>query len=195
LRHHEPDMIFNGKPVPFSAHGDASDLNANKGRRVQIVKDFIGFLTPCHKCLDIGAPNAFSKAVIDWAKFDNTDCNLHEEVIAPSDNYDLVMHSEVIEHLFSPGMTLRRCYELLKPGGILIVSTPIPNWTNIFQSPHHLAEYKPKRFRTMLEYYGFEVLDYKKICIWDRSFMFKGPRPLFRVLFHRSQLWKLKKPY
>ena len=37
---------------------------------------------------------------------------------------DAVISTEVIEHLYDPRGFLRNCYELLKPGGTLVVSTP-----------------------------------------------------------------------
>ncbi len=38
--------------------------------------------------------------------------------------WDVVISTEVIEHLYSPRIFARRIHELLKPGGALIVSTP-----------------------------------------------------------------------
>jgi len=176
--------------VPFSAHGDAGDANANVGRRVKIVREFIGLDLCRLHTLDIGPPNAFGKA-LDFNH--NTRGDVNEGVSAPSGGYDVILFSEIMEHLMNILTPLRDCHKLLKPGGLLIVSTPIPNII-FYQSKHHLAEYRPDRLRQVFEYVGFEVVKYKKINIWDRSFAFKGIRPMLRVLFHRSQLWMLRKP-
>ena len=37
---------------------------------------------------------------------------------------DAVISTEVVEHVFFPRMLAKNCYRMLKPGGILIVSTP-----------------------------------------------------------------------
>ena len=37
---------------------------------------------------------------------------------------DLIISTEVIEHIFLPRVFTRNCYNLLKPGGTLIISTP-----------------------------------------------------------------------
>ncbi|MFH1523135.1 MAG: class I SAM-dependent methyltransferase [Patescibacteria group bacterium] len=61
-------------------------------------------------------------------KFDiiNKKCNLSEMKIPFKDNYfDLVIFSETLEHLnFYPQEIFKDIYRILKPGGIIIVTTP-----------------------------------------------------------------------
>ena len=42
------------------------------------------------------------------------------------DSFDALAAGEIIEHLESPLDFLRRCYKTLKPGGLLVLSTPNP---------------------------------------------------------------------
>jgi 2-polyprenyl-6-hydroxyphenyl methylase/3-demethylubiquinone-9 3-methyltransferase len=42
--------------------------------------------------------------------------------------FDLVASTEVIEHLYAPDAYLRGCFEALRPGGRLILSTPYHGW-------------------------------------------------------------------
>ncbi len=37
---------------------------------------------------------------------------------------DVVISTEVIEHLYDPRGFLKSCFELLKPGGVLLITTP-----------------------------------------------------------------------
>ena len=37
---------------------------------------------------------------------------------------DVVLSTEVIEHVYDPRGFLRNCYELLQPGGIIVLTTP-----------------------------------------------------------------------
>lgn len=37
---------------------------------------------------------------------------------------DAVITTEVIEHLYNPRAFLQNCYDLLKPGGVMVISTP-----------------------------------------------------------------------
>lgn len=38
--------------------------------------------------------------------------------------FDAIINTEVIEHVFLPRPLVRNCFRLLKPGGILVISTP-----------------------------------------------------------------------
>lgn len=53
-------------------------------------------------------------------------CINFEEEIWPwqPESFDTVVMSEVIEHLFSPELVLKKIWTVLKPGGSLIVTTP-----------------------------------------------------------------------
>ena len=42
--------------------------------------------------------------------------------------FDCIVSSEVIEHLFAPARMLARCFEALRPGGTLILTTPYHGW-------------------------------------------------------------------
>jgi len=188
-------LIKNYSEITFAEPGDKDADNANKQRRVEIVQDFIGKdLSKLHT-LDIGQSNQFGRKL--GIKHNTYDTDLHRELVAPSNNYDVILFSEICEHLFNIGMIIEKCYDLLAEDGVLIVSTPRQNPSYFYQSPHHLTEYRPDRFKMMLEYYGFEVKKIKTFCIWDWfylnkyyvPFIFTGLRPLWRCLFHRSMLF------
>jgi 2-polyprenyl-6-hydroxyphenyl methylase/3-demethylubiquinone-9 3-methyltransferase len=38
--------------------------------------------------------------------------------------FDVIISTEVIEHVYNPRGLLRNCFQLLKPGGVLVISTP-----------------------------------------------------------------------
>jgi 2-polyprenyl-3-methyl-5-hydroxy-6-metoxy-1,4-benzoquinol methylase len=50
--------------------------------------------------------------------------DLNEPLPVAAETYDLIVASEVIEHLENPRMLAREWFRLLKPGGALVVSTP-----------------------------------------------------------------------
>jgi len=50
--------------------------------------------------------------------------NLYADFLATVGPVDVVISTEVIEHLYDPRGFLRNCYDLLKPGGIVVLTTP-----------------------------------------------------------------------
>lgn len=51
-------------------------------------------------------------------------CNIEDKFPYKSDIFDIVICSEVIEHLFDPENTIRESYRVLKKGGMVLLSTP-----------------------------------------------------------------------
>lgn len=46
-------------------------------------------------------------------------------------SFDVIVAAAIIEHLSSPGKLLRESSRVLKPGGLLIITTPHPLWDKI----------------------------------------------------------------
>jgi 2-polyprenyl-3-methyl-5-hydroxy-6-metoxy-1,4-benzoquinol methylase len=58
-------------------------------------------------------------------------CNLEEGIPYEDETFDVVYSGEVIEHLYNPDYMLEECYRVLKPNGLLIISTPnLQAWYN-----------------------------------------------------------------
>ena len=69
------------------------------------------------KCFDI-LPK--SDSVIKWDV---------EETCPTQEKADIIVFLEVIEHINNPILALRNIKDALKPGGLLILSTPNPEWS------------------------------------------------------------------
>ncbi|MDF0494002.1 bifunctional 2-polyprenyl-6-hydroxyphenol methylase/3-demethylubiquinol 3-O-methyltransferase UbiG [Bradyrhizobium yuanmingense] len=54
-------------------------------------------------------------------------CTTVEE-IDPRERFDIVLAMEVVEHVTDVGMFLKRCAAMLKPNGLMVVSTLNRNW-------------------------------------------------------------------
>ena len=50
--------------------------------------------------------------------------NLYADFLASVGPVDVVLSTEVIEHVYNPRGFLSNCYDLLKPGGTVILTTP-----------------------------------------------------------------------
>lgn len=64
---------------------------------------------------------------------------------------DAVVSFETIEHVARPLLFLDECKRVLRPGGILIISTPnkdVFSRRNGSVNPHHCSEMRPLEFRT-----------------------------------------------
>lgn len=86
------------------------------------------------------------------------DCGFREQ------SYDVILMSHVIEHLHDPLGVLKRCRELLKPGGKVIISTPNirslgrqiyrKHWLPL-DPPRHITIFSSKTLRNVLNAAGF----------------------------------------
>jgi SAM-dependent methyltransferase len=101
---------------------------------------------------------------------------LHGDIRAASDRdgeYDLVTMFDVIEHVRHPSQDIKAVYDLLKPGGLFILSTPnidglFPRLSYPFaelldywphpEPPHHLYQFSVRTMAAMIEVGGFEAI-------------------------------------
>lgn len=84
------------------------------------------------------------------------------------DRFDLLVMFHVLEHLSDPVESLNRCYDLLSPGGKLLIS--VPNvasfearlfgkyWSGL-DLPRHVVHFKEPVLIRMIESAGFTVLE------------------------------------
>lgn len=77
----------------------------------------------------------------------------------PVDNFDLVILSETLEHIYDFKLALKECYRILKPQGHLIITTP---WL----IDHHPTSFTPDYWRFSKQVYeklmpelGFTIKD------------------------------------
>lgn len=87
--------------------------------------------------------------------------------------FDTITHLEVIEHILNPLTCMMECYRMLKPRGILYLTTP-NDYSLIYKLEHLLSrKYKPhfhqfneRELRWLLESAGFKDI---KINTFKRS--------------------------
>jgi len=197
MRRKKEELSLEIPGVPFTHDGDKDRPSAqNNLRRAKILERFCWFEKVCGGyTLDIGSSNMIGRLL---GVKDNTLGDLNLGVSAPRSDYNFILCSEILEHVMNPLLVMQDIYGLLRPGGRCVVATPIqyPFIGLPYEADKHFVEYRPRRLRLMFEYVGFEIIKYDTYSIWKKwPFMFTGIRPFLRCLFHRSQLWLLRKPY
>lgn len=119
--------------------------------------------------------------------------NFPEEKIL-NKKYDLVILTEVIEHLDNDILALKEIYKLLKPQGKLVLSTPSINapltrlrlTKNFDKRVGHLRRYELEQLKKILKEQGFKVLKIRKTEGILRNFLFVNPYAgkLVRIINH-----------
>lgn len=154
--------------------------------------DYLRFMTlrnePLGKLLDLGCGggrllNRMKKRgwQVEGVDFDEQACNkvtlrygitTHVGDITQCDiatnSFDVICMSQTIEHLYDPNSTLRECLRILKPGGLLVMTTPNAEsigarqfgafWRG-WEAPRHLYLFTVESLRQLSDQAGFTVAD------------------------------------
>lgn len=97
--------------------------------------------------------------------------------------FDLIVCSEVIEHLENDNLALKRMFFLLKKNGIAFISTPSKNAplyrlgiaSSFDNRVGHLRRYSLEELSNKCKVCGFEIIETKKIEGLLRNFLFLNP--------------------
>jgi 2-polyprenyl-3-methyl-5-hydroxy-6-metoxy-1,4-benzoquinol methylase len=94
------------------------------------------------------------------------------------ESQDVITMSHVIEHLPDPSGSLKQCYTLLRPGGLLVVVTPnvksmghqhFRSWWYGLDPPRHLVLFSPVTLGRFTESAGFHVRLMRTATRWCRG--------------------------
>jgi 2-polyprenyl-3-methyl-5-hydroxy-6-metoxy-1,4-benzoquinol methylase len=94
-------------------------------------------------------------------------------VVPAGETFDLIYLGQTIEHLADPLTVTRRLRDLLRPGGLLVMSTPNlramqielfgPTWAH-WHVPYHRNLFSESALRKMAEMSGLEVMASRHYC-------------------------------
>lgn len=86
----------------------------------------------------------------------------------PANSFDVITMSQTIEHLYTPEATLRECLRILKPGGLLVMTTPNvysiaasefgAHWRG-WEAPRHLHLFSVESLQRLTQRVGFEIVE------------------------------------
>lgn len=140
------------------------------------MKQVLGkYISENNTIFDIGCGNKpFEKFIRSVLKDDDSTKYIGCDIVQSSDNkvdiicnateipvssclYDVVICTQVIEHVFNHEKTFKEANRLLKTGGIFIVSSNFV-W-EMHEEPYDYYRFTKYGFRTLLEESGFEIVE------------------------------------
>ena len=98
--------------------------------------------------------------------FANVRCENIEDAKFPAEFFDAVLVNHTLEHLYSPAAAIRRSYEVLRPGGTLLVTVPkFDSWPRYISGefwanldlPRHLHHFTQAVLAKMIRGPGFGI--------------------------------------
>jgi len=100
-------------------------------------------------------------------------------------SFDGALCSQVLEHIFEPAAFLQEIRRVLRPGGVLLLTTPFV-WDEHSQ-PYDFGRYSSFGLRHLLEAAGFEIIAQRKTCADGRALVQLAAGYLFKVLRSRNR--------
>ena len=123
--------------------------------------------------LDAGAGEQPYKRIFDGLNYESTDmpggfykmkhdfeCELHD-IPKPNDHYDVVVLTQVLEHVPDPQATLSEIYRVLKPNGKLLISVPLNG--PLHGEPWHFFQFTHYGLNQLALNTGFHITEIEKI--------------------------------
>lgn len=113
--------------------------------------------------VDLGCGDQYLRSSLEelgarYFPLDICDCNFETDNLPLDDeSTNIVISLAVIEHLFDPGKFLTEVKRILKPNGIVWLSTPNINCCKetFWNDPTHVHPYNPTSLRHLLKINGF----------------------------------------
>lgn len=125
----------------------------------------------------------------------------------PANHFDVITMSQTIEHLYAPEATLRECLRLLKPGGLLVMTTPNvlsiaasefgAHWRG-WEAPRHLHLFSVDSLQRLTQRVGFEIDEarsYSAGCagVYRVSHSLQHPETLSWLAQFKLLVWSYRK--
>ncbi len=107
-----------------------------------------------------------------------------------SKSIDVVVSFETIEHVEKPDNLIKEIKRILKPGGILVISTPNKSMS-IEDNPFHFKEYDLNEYKKLLsgfkniKFYGQRKVNFPIIFSWVKKNKSLIPKNLHRLIYFR----------
>lgn len=167
----KPARLF-GFGIPYRGEGRLLDFGCGNGtflrRMASVGWDATG--------LDIGADAVAAVEASGIPAFQGT---LPHPALPPG-AFDVITMRQSLEHVPEPRPVLKAAFDLLRPGGCLVIDIPnYDSWeveyfddaAHVLDIPRHLLHFSPDTLRNLLVAGGFNVLDVRQVsrASWIRK--------------------------
>lgn len=142
-------------------------------RRDEFVRAEAAKLPPGSRILDAGAGASKYQPLFSHCKYESQDfCQYEGELVKysrpidhvceitkiplPDQSFDAILCTEVLEHVPNPMAVLAEFARLLKPGGKLLLTTPLGSWLHM-EPYHYYGGYTPYWFEHWLPQHGLRL--------------------------------------
>lgn len=171
LHHNSRRLIYTKRKLEVLLNRDSKILEVGPGSGyiTSGILDLILINKIDYFALDI-SENFLAKTFNNYFSRENFFCaDICDPKLAINEKFDLILFQEVLEHLAAPFLAMINLNNMLKPNGVLLLTTP--NTYNVFSQfelmfkktryyPNtHIAEYSPLGLLKLMSMSGFLVSD------------------------------------
>ena len=107
--------------------------------------------------LEFLSPQRVTQFVHTQSSFNNGDLHFIPCDVNPARDFDLVVISQTLEHLYDPLLALANVFHFMEPGGYIFTSAPANNKPHM--TPAHYFHYTSMGLAVLFQRAGFEVLE------------------------------------
>ena len=175
-----------------SRNNDLSTANNSSSNREELAKrEILTFQDLCRikgfdskfvgkTFLDLGSGDQFLKFALGGANYmplDINDVNFESEALPiPDDSVDILFSLAVVEHINNINHFMSECFRVLKPNGIIYLSTPNFRYCyrDFYNDPTHVRPFTDVSLPKTIEYYGFENVNAFPSARCKADWFYKG---------------------
>ena len=130
--------------------------------------------------LDLGSGDQFLRHAVEGTRYmplDIDDMDFESEVLpVADDSVDILFSLAVVEHINNIDHFMSECFRVLKPNGIIYLSTPNFRYCfrDFYNDPTHVRPFTDVSLRKTVEYYGFETVEVFPSARCKSDWFYKG---------------------
>jgi 2-polyprenyl-3-methyl-5-hydroxy-6-metoxy-1,4-benzoquinol methylase len=145
-----------GRVLDIACGSGYGSLKVAKDRK-QHIEEIIG-VDISEDALQYAVHNYYHP-LLTFKQGDAMDSALRQEI----GQFDTILSFETIEHVQDDRLFIKRMYDLLKPGGTLILSTPFGKGREYpYGSPFHYFQLKPEEFEALFDDFSEKEIYYQR---------------------------------